>query len=110
MRHLILITFFILPFISGCSKEKIDKESAPKCIRQKFSSSRDNQYASVDQHTFQGKTVFTFSPDENIADGATEVVDENCHTLGSLGGISGNGIINGEDFSKAQFVKNIWKQ
>jgi len=38
-----------------------------------------------------------------------DVYDTDCNNLSFLGGIQGNSEINGKDFSKATFVKTIWK-
>jgi len=39
---------------------------------------------------------------------ASYVLSENCDTLGFLGGIAGNTIINGEPFSNAEFRGMVW--
>lgn len=43
------------------------------------------------------------------ADLTDEVLDANCKHLGSLGGITGNIKINGEDFRTARQVRIVWK-
>lgn len=62
----------------------------------------------MDEYEFQGKRVYTFFQGNCGADMATGVVDDKCKSLGSLGGITGNTKINGEDFSNAKFKKTVW--
>lgn len=64
----------------------------------------------VKQYTFEGKQVYCLQMDPEVADGTTEVLDENCNHIGLLGGIAGNHQINGVDFSSATLVKSIWKK
>jgi len=40
----------------------------------------------------------------------SEVADSDCNSLGLLGGIAGNTIINGEEFSNAKFIKTTWEK
>ena len=65
--------------------------------------------ASVEEYIFQGKTVYVFQPGTCGADMQANVIDENCTLLGALGGILGNTLINGEDFTTATFIKTVWR-
>jgi hypothetical protein len=88
-------------------------DQPPVCLQKKineFDSPSLCNDAKVDQYEFQSKTVFTFDPGSCGADMTTEVLDADCNRFGYLGGISGNTKINGEDFSKATFIKTIWKK
>jgi hypothetical protein len=40
----------------------------------------------------------------------SEVLDENCNSLGFLGGIAGNTKINGEDFNNAKLKRTVWSK
>ena len=64
--------------------------------------------ASVEQYTFQSQVVYTFFQGDCGADFTTIVLTENCVELGALGGITGNKIINGEDFANAVLVGRLW--
>ena len=104
-----ILGFFV--FIS-CNKSTVDKDS-PRCIRNKvqdFKKTCCNEGANVKEYTFQGKNVYVFDPGNCGADMGSIVSDEDCNTIGMLGGISGNTKINGEDFSNAGFQKTIWEQ
>jgi len=112
MKTFIVLATILSLFVCGCCKEKMEKNNTPECISQKISDPIVvSQLSIIDSYTFQGKTVFTLAPDENITDGATKVVDENCTTLGILGGLKGFTKINGvEFFANAVFITNIWKK
>ncbi len=106
----IVIALAIVVFFA-CKKE--DPNSLPSCIDQKlvefdFGGACPTG-AKIDEFAFRGKTVFVFDPGTCGADLSSEVVDQNCNTLGYLGGFTGNTIIEGEDFSSAQFVRNHWQ-
>lgn len=106
-----LSCILILAFVS-CNKSN-DEKDTPACISNKiteFDRSSSCNSANVKQYTFKGETVFTFDPGTCGADMTTEVQDYNCNTLGYLGGITGNTKINGEDFSKATYIKTIWQK
>lgn len=111
MKQFIIIAIS-LAAITGCKKHKIDND-APQCVQTSIKDFDNNaacNNAKVKQYTFQDKTVYTLDPGTCGADMTTEVIDKNCNTLGYLGGISGNTEINGEKFSKAVYIKTIWKK
>ena len=65
--------------------------------------------ATVKQYTFQGQSVYVFDQGTCGADFAQPVLNAYCDTLGFLGGIAGNGTINGENFyEQAVYVRTIW--
>jgi hypothetical protein len=39
---------------------------------------------------------------------ASEVLNQDCESIGYLGGLIGNQIINGENFSSAHFEETVW--
>ncbi|PLX09003.1 MAG: hypothetical protein C0596_04165 [Marinilabiliales bacterium] len=117
MKKLITITTVLLITFVGFTFTSCEKEIAegtPECIINKISDFEEN-YAckdgQVEKYTFQGEVVYVF--DHGIKCGAdltSEVVDEECNTLGYLGGIAGNQIINGEDFyENAVHIGNVWE-
>jgi len=112
MKQLAILLLLAVAISSSCKKLDIE-EGTPKCVEEKiedFNKSSSCDDANVKEYTFQGKTVYTFVPGSCGADMTTEVIDPGCSCLGSLGGISGNTKINGEEFANATFVKTIWKK
>jgi hypothetical protein len=82
------------------------------CIEAKINSFNKDPFicadARVDEYSFQGKTVYVFYIGTCAIDGVSGVIDSDCIGLGRLGGLTGNTIINGEEFSNAAFIRNIW--
>jgi len=118
MKNLYSLSIIILMFFGlsvsflSCEKSDIAK-GTPECIVEKIAVFEPNacEDGKVDKYTFQCQTVYVFDPGiECGADLSSEVVLEDCTNIGYLGGISGNTIINGENFSSAEFEKNIWEK
>lgn len=108
-KHVLYI--LVSAFLFGCkSAEKV--EQTPKAIVQeinKFSALSTCKDANVKQMEFQGKTVFLFEEGTCVMDKESRVIDRNGKLLGQLGGFTGNTTILGEDFSKAVFQKELWR-
>jgi hypothetical protein len=66
--------------------------------------------ASAEEYLFLKQTVYVLSPGTCGADMQAEVVDVDANTLGFLGGIAGNMIIQNTSFDSAVFVKTVWKK
>jgi len=102
----------ILSFYS-CKKEEEDTPAVPACMESaivQFDLTKACRYsAKVERYTFQRKTVFALAPGTCIADQTTDIIDIDCNTIGSLGGIAGNTIINGEEFSNAILIETLWE-
>jgi hypothetical protein len=64
--------------------------------------------AKVDELSFQGKTIYIFNFGTCAIDGASNVIDSDCAYLGTLGGLTGNTKINGEEILNAVFIRNMW--
>jgi len=62
----------------------------------------------VDEYLFQNELVYVFDYGFCCCDYSSDVLSSSCDTLGFLGGIIGNYMINGEDFSNANFQRRIW--
>ncbi|MFA6150071.1 MAG: hypothetical protein WC716_02040 [Chitinophagaceae bacterium] len=95
----------------SCSKKIAGTSGLSQCINSKLVELRKGGCPSRDslkQYTFQNKTVYVYQTGSCGADFASPVIDENCKELGFLGGFAGNQTINGEDFSKAIYVKTVW--
>lgn len=106
--HILLLIFGLI----SCSKSHVAKNT-PRCIGTKvqdFKTTCCEEGANVKEYTFQGKPVYVFDPGTCGADLSSTVTDEDCNTLGLLGGIAGNVKINGDDFSQADYQITIWEQ
>lgn len=66
------------------------------------------QGASLNKYHFQNDVVYKFDMGTCGNDLTMTVINQNCDTLGYLGGIAGNEIINGEPFSNAHFIETVW--
>jgi len=107
-----IFALLLLATISvSCSD--IEKD-VPDCIQSEIRDFRSNltcdEGATVEEYLFQGQMVYVFDPGTCGADMTSEVISEGCETIGYLGGISGNTIINGESFSNAVYQRTVWEQ
>lgn len=109
MKRLSLFLFLCIIFTSSCKKS----DKIPDCINTKINEFKNTaiyeQGSNVEEYTFQNNLVYVFNQGNCGADFTSEVFDDNCNSLGYLGGITGNTIINGEDFSNANFEQIIWQ-
>lgn len=112
-KHIIVVLILTVTSILGCQKLEIEKDT-PACIESliiDFDKEQScNDGVNVKKYTFQEETVFIFNPGTCSADMTSEVIKSNCESIGFLGGISGNIIINGEDFSNATFKSITWER
>jgi hypothetical protein len=103
-----LLTIASLLFAS-CEK---DERETPTCIWNKitaFDTTYNCEEAKVDKYTFQEETVYVFDPGVcSQTDMASEVLNQECESIGFLGGLMGNQTINGENFSNSHFEETIW--
>lgn len=109
---LIFIVITSLVTIMSCKKDGVSN-GTPQCVLneiEEFKKIACTDGVKVDRYKFQGKEVYVFVPGTCGNDMTSEVIDEDCITLGYLGGIAGNTTINGDDFSKANFQKTVWKK
>lgn len=111
MKKVIFLSIMYTLLISGCEENNYD---APGCIEDKIREFTKNVIcdsgASVSLYTFNGKNTYVFSDGNCGADLGDSVYSEECYSLGFLGGISGNTIIQGVKFyDVAKFIKRIWK-
>lgn len=110
MKTLKLLVFLVPLFFTSC--EKIDSD-APDCIKKLIRHPRGlncETGAFVNLYSFQGQNVYVFFPGSCGADMATMVYSENCESLGTLGGLTGNTKINGVEFGQvAVKIKTVWK-
>jgi len=111
MKQLLLVIAGLASFAACNKSEKITGGSA--CIKSKVQQFSNGDAcdgsATVKQYTFQNQNVYVFDQGTCGADFAQPVLNENCDTLGFLGGIAGNGTINGQNFyATATYVSTIW--
>ncbi|MEI8204153.1 MAG: hypothetical protein WCH34_14120 [Bacteroidota bacterium] len=112
MKNLSLVLILLISICSSCNKKEFVKGTA-KCVEEKiksFNLTSTCSDACVKEYMFQGSTVYAFEPGSCGRDMTTEVIDRDCKKLGYLGGFMGNTKINGEAFSKAIYIKTIWKK
>ena len=106
------ICYALLMIIAlSCSKNGVNGR-VPTCLQQidEFKASGTPcDDAHVDLYEFQGRNVYVFDPGTCGADMMAPVVDERCKSLGALGGFVGNTKINGEDFSGAKRIREVWR-
>lgn len=85
------------------------------CLDNEIESFKNGDYAcdegaNVKEYQFMGKKVYVFDPGLCGADMFSEVIDEDCNTLGNLGGIAGIIEINGTNFNEAEFIRIVWER
>jgi hypothetical protein len=110
MKHLLILIWGSFALFTSCKKDS----KTPACIDSKVNEFKNitscNIGTNVKQYEFQSKLVYVFDPGTCGADMTSEVLDENCNSLGFLGGIMGNTKINGEDFSNAKYKSTVWSR
>ncbi|OWP62441.1 hypothetical protein CDA63_14230 [Hymenobacter amundsenii] len=102
--------------LNACKKDEVT-EDIPGCITQEVEAFTVNSTckttglttgASVKQYRFQNDLVYVFDEGSCQA-GFSLVYNQKCEGIGSLGGFAGSTKINGESFSKAEFMRTIWQ-
>ena len=84
--------------VASCVQDKIGAFSMEACP----------SGATIKSYYFQSDFVYVFDYGPCGADMALPVLNNSCDTLGFLGGISGNTMINNQDFASAEFLQTIW--
>jgi hypothetical protein len=104
----ILLASSLLLLAFQCDKEE---NLVASCIQDKiatFSTEACPTGATIKSYYFQSDFVYVFDYGPCGADMALPVLNNNCDTLGFLGGISGNTMINNQEFSTAEYVSLVW--
>lgn len=113
LKFISLLFLFGLAACHSSKKTEATKTaSTPECISSMVITFKTNvcpNTATVKEYIFQKKTVYVFNRGTCGADMSMDVMDEKCRSLGHLGGIAGVTKINGEEFSKAIFVRIVWE-
>lgn len=110
MKTRTILAACVLVLITACNKPDV-ADGTPRCVTQKIRSFRSEVCetgGNVKAYTFQNNTVYVYDRGTCGADQTAEVTDADCNTLGFLGGLTGNTIINGADFSTAVFQQTVW--
>lgn len=110
-KGVVLLIVFLMSFVA-CSK---DEPGLSNCLESKINEFKDGDYAcaegaNVKEYLFKDKNVYVFDPGICGADMTSEVLDEDCNSLGYLGGIAGNSVIDGTNFNEAVFIRIIWER
>jgi hypothetical protein len=109
-------SFFLIIIMSltmmACQKNEYGLSD---CLDNEIENFKNGDYAcsedaNVKEYQFKGEKVYVFDPGTCGADMTSEVIDEDCNSLGYLGGIAGVVEIDGTNFSEAEFVKIIWER
>ncbi len=111
MKNIIYFLLSLSFLVYSCKDFKYKNIS--DCIHDEINLFKNNlsceQGSAVGEYRFQEQLVYVFTEGNCGADFAAEVKDSECNSLGFLSGISGNTIINNEDFSNATFLQIIWQ-
>lgn len=117
MKRLVFIPLLFTVF-TACNKRPATPVEQGKCgvtcILDKIgqfaqSSNICDSTATVKRYSFQDQNVYLFDQGTCGNDLTIPVLNEDCDTLGYLGGIMGNNTINGQDFyANASYVSTVW--
>lgn len=102
----------LIATLTGCTKLDIES-GTPKCIVKeikRFNKKSACEHANVKEYSFQGKTVYLFEPGACGADLTSDVFRSDCQKIGYIGGLAGNGQVNGGDFYTATFLRTVWEK
>ncbi len=111
IMRILLFTISLSSLLVSCHKNEVIT-GPPTCLSNKisdFTQMACQNGASARKYTFQNSTVYVLDPGNCGADMQSIVLDEQCNSLGTLGGITGNTQINGVDFSSSsQYIETVW--
>ena len=101
---------------TSCRKP-LDKD-APSCLHESIKKLKKSMVASknasITEFLFQEKLVYLIDGGCDCAnccaDMSVGVVDSDCNIIGELGGFFGKTIINGEQFSNAEYIRTVWSE
>ena len=104
MKYLIVILISCSLLVS-CRKIEVS-EGTPKCIKKLIRN--DDEIKIVNRYKFQDSEVYVLSDGGGCCDKSALVVNDDCEVIGSLGGLDGNTVINGDEFSEAEFIEQVY--
>jgi len=108
MKKIALIILLAISALGCPNNNKI-----PNCIQDKITTFENDNWANgkITRYIFQGDDVYFLNDGSFIADGLFEVVDKDCNTICSLGGIAGIRECNGEIFDDVAVEEEvIWEE
>ncbi|HWK59212.1 MAG TPA: hypothetical protein VNQ80_17850 [Parapedobacter sp.] len=109
MKRIAIISALLAVTVSSCSKKENLGDEIPICVRTMISEletdSNVRDGTTVTVYLFQNRHVYV----HNIGNVAF-VYDKKCNMIGLLGGFAGNMEVNGEDFSNARLIREIWRR
>lgn len=104
-----LLAFAICAVIASCNQHN----DIDDCIENRianFGSEVCENGATVKQYLFQGETTYAINYGPCIADYHDLILDENCDTLGLVGGFGGVTDINGDNYYDTAILEStIWQ-
>jgi len=107
----VFILLFSIGVLMSCEKNDIQENSYPKCLQEGVEAVLEGTIqtpkSSIKKYLYNEETVYLVSF-QNFPDGVTSVVDSNCNTICSSGGIGGFNTC--EDFeNNATFIELVWE-
>ena len=104
MKYIITV-LITCSLLINCSKIQVS-EGTPKCIKKLIRNG--DEITKVDRYLFQDSEVYVLSDGGGCCDKSALVVNNDCEVIGSLGGFDGNTVINGVEFSEAEFIEQVY--
>lgn len=109
MNKCLLIAFLFLVGCKSAEKSLTLSGTLQKKIDQ-FKSASVCEDARISEFNINGELVYLFEYGSCIKDKESPVYDKSGNLLGAIGGFTGNMQLNGNDFSKAEFKREIWRK
>jgi hypothetical protein len=113
MKTSLLLTLLTFLFMAtGCEKTTVDNLPSA-CLASNIEAFKKESLcsdAAVKEYRFQQQLMYVFDHGTCGADLSAKVTDNACNSIGMLGGIAGNTMINGESFANATFIRTVWKK
>lgn len=104
---------YLILFVVSLHAMSCNQNDSNQCIDDRIAnlgSEICSDGASVKRYTFQGETAYAINVGNCVADYHDLVLDEECDTLGLIGGFGGFSEINGEDFyANATLQETVWQ-
>ena len=102
--------FIVLIGIALFSCDKNDDIDYPDCLQESidFALTREptSPRAYIKKWMFDGQEVYEINMQQGFADGMINIVNDNCETICSIGGISG---LFCDGFEHAEFIETVWE-
>lgn len=112
MKKAISLLILVLLILSSCSKREniCPKQLYPDCINSNIQvilqSPVQSIKATVKKYLYQGQTVYLIST--NFPDAPSQVYNEKCDLICSIGGIGGETSTTCINWNNATFLETVW--